>query len=220
MRGFVAALLFVSLAAAAPGLVASGMDAAVPGPGRSGEVEILVLVCAPAGINYNLIRDAMELQGWNVTVGGLTPTVNQCAYGGPIETDMLISKITDLSPYDCLLISTSRAWSGSSHQEFLDSPEVLSLVSQAVSEGLLVGALCGGTRVLAAAGVINGVTVTGHPLYSQEYVDAGANYIEGPVPPVVDGNILTSRRNQTYSHRLCEVIRATLDGMKTGTGTR
>ena len=69
-----------------------------------------------------------------------------------------------------------------------------------MGEGLLVGALCGGTRVLAAADVINGVTVTGHPLYSQEYVDAGANYVEGPVPPVVDGNILTSRRNQRSRH--------------------
>jgi putative intracellular protease/amidase len=84
-----------------------------------------------------------------------------------------------------------------------------------VSEGLLVAAFCGGTRVLAAAGVINGVRVVGHPLYEQEYVDAGGIYVPDAVPPLVDGNIMTSRRGQYYAYEIYETMDAAIDSLRT-----
>ena len=71
--------------------------------------------------------------------------------------------------------------------------------------------MCGGTRVLAAAGILDGVTVTGHLLYKQEVIDAGAIWAGDVVPPVVDGNILTTRRGQYYRTQIGEALRRMLD---------
>jgi putative intracellular protease/amidase len=181
---------------------------AVPSSGDPGEVKILIMVCNSYGANYNLIRDVMELNGWDITTVGVTPTVPACFYGGPITVDTLVTEIADVSHYDVLLIATSRViQTGGSHSQLLASPEALDLVAQAASESLLVVAQCGGTRVLAAAGVINGVTVTGKDEYLQEYLDAGAIWAGEVGTPVLDGNIMTSLRNQINSRRICELIR-------------
>jgi putative intracellular protease/amidase len=134
--------------------------------------------------------------------------------------DTLVTEITDLSLFDCLVIMQARGYSGNSHAQLLASPEAIALVSDAAASGMLVAAFCGGARVLAAADVISGLTVTGHPLYQQEYVDAGATYVEGPGPPIVDGNILTSRRGQYYCYRICEVMRRTIDDIRQGAKSR
>jgi putative intracellular protease/amidase len=183
--------------------------------GGNGEIEILVLLCAPYGANYNLVRDVMELYGWNVTTTAVNPTVGTCYYGGAITVDTLVSEITDVSHYDCLVIMPSRnAVSGGSHSQLLGSPEALDLVSQATQEGLLVASFCGGTRVLAAADVIDGVMVTGTPDYLSEYTAAGGIWAGAEVPPVLDGNILTTRRGQYYSHRVCEIMRTAVDSIR------
>jgi len=160
------------------------------------------------GANHNLIRDVMELYGWDLTTVGVTPTVTPCFYGGPITVDTLVTEVADISEFDVLLITTSRVLqAGGSHSQLLSSPEALDLVADAAAESLLVVAQCGGTRVLAAAGVINGVTVTGKGEYLQEYLDAGAVWAGEVDTPVLDGHFLTSLRNQINSRRLCEVIR-------------
>jgi putative intracellular protease/amidase len=183
--------------------------------GGSGQVEALILLCGPYGANYNLVRDVMELYGWNITTTGVDSTVGACYYGGPITVDARVSEITDVSPYDCLVIMPSRATvSGGSHIGLLGSTEALDLVSLAAGEGLLVVAFCGGTRVLAAADVIDGVSVTGNPDYQAEYVAAGGIWAGADVPPVLDGNILTTRRGQYYSHRICEIMRTALDSIR------
>jgi putative intracellular protease/amidase len=145
----------------------------------------------------------------------VNPTVGTCFYGGPLTVDTLVGDITDVSPYDCLFIMPSRdAVSGGSHIQLLESPEALDLVGQAADGGLLVVSFCGGTRVLAAADVIDGVTVTGAPAYVSEYTAAGGIWAGDEVPPVLDGNILTTRRGQYYSHRVCEIMRTALDSIR------
>lgn len=211
-----AAILFVLGALGPPAGLIEPLPALAAG--NPGEVRALLMVCNRYGANYNLIRDVMELYGWDITTVGVTPTVSTCYYGGPITVDTLITEITDVSQYDFLAIMTSRKLqTGGSHAQLLASPEALSLVAQAASESLLVVALCGGTRVLAAADVINGVTVTGAEEYLQEYLDAGAVWAGETGLPVEDKNFITSTRNQINSRRLCEVIRTYIAAERAGT---
>jgi putative intracellular protease/amidase len=200
------AILFVL---AAPGPRAGFLEPdPASGAGSPGEVRALLLVCSYYGANYNLIRDVMELYGWDITTVGVTATVAPCYYGGPITVDTLVSEIADLSQYDFLAIMPSRkSQPGGAHSQLLGSPEALSLVAQAASDSLLIVAFCGGTRVLAAADVINGVTVTGAAEYAQEYIDAGAIWAGDTGHPVLDGRFFTSTRNQINSRRICELIR-------------
>ncbi len=172
-----------------------------------GEIRILMMMGDHVGGYHYFTRDVWEQYGWSLTSAGLEPTLDPCTLGVPFVVDTLISQITDLSDYDCLAIMQSVAWGGTSHDDILASPEALALVQQAVAEGLLVVASCGGVRVLAAADVIDGLVVTGYDAYAQEYIDAGATYVGDNVPPVLDGNILTSAHGRYYCHQIAETMR-------------
>jgi putative intracellular protease/amidase len=203
-------VLLVALAVAGP-LYAPDASAE-----RTGPYKILIMVSAPAGINYNLIRDALELQGWDITVTGLTETVAQCSYapGGPIPVDVLIPAVSDVTEYDVLLLSTSRWWAPDPYRAIMDSPEAMALITTAAGSNMVVGALCAGVRVLAAANVINGVQVTGKSAFEDEYTAAGAIFLGEAVPPVLDGNILTSVRNQLTRTRLPQLMATAVDSLR------
>jgi putative intracellular protease/amidase len=158
------------------------------------------------GFHY-FTTDIWEQCGWRLTSAGMQPTLSPCAVGVPFNVDTLITEITDVSDYDCLAIMQSFSRNGDSHDDILASPAALALVQQAVAESLLVVANCGGVRVLAAADVINGVTVTGFPGYYNEYINAGAIWAGQGVPPVLDGNILTANTGHHYCHQIAEVMR-------------
>lgn len=187
----------------------------------SGQVEALLVLSENYGGNTNLIRDAMEYHGWNTTYTGLDSVVVNCFYGEPKEVDVLIGDIADITQWDVLALMTASVNSpGGSYGQLLSSPEAISLVSQAVDEGLLVMAFCGGVRMLAAADVINGVHITGKPTYLQEYLDAGGIWVGELVPPIRDGNILTSTRNQLHSTRVVEVARVAVDSLRAARASR
>jgi len=172
-----------------------------------GEIRILMLFGDHVGGYSYFTSDRWEQCGWGLTSAGLQPTLSPCPLGVPFNVDTLITEITDLSDYDCVAIMQSSAYNGTSHDDLLASPEALALVQQAVADSLLVVASCGGVRVLAAADVIDGVTVTGYAAYSQEYIDAGAIWVGDGVPPVLDGRILTSSAGRYYCNQITEVMR-------------
>jgi hypothetical protein len=172
-----------------------------------GEIRILMIFGDNVGGYHYFTSDIWEQCGYRLTSAGLQPTLAPCTLGVPFNVDTLITEITDLSDFDCLAIMQSIAWNGTSHDDLLASPEALALVQQAVAESLLVVASCGGVRVLAAADVIDGVTVTGYAAYSQEYIDAGAIWAGDGVPPILDGNILTSSAGRYYCYQIAEVMR-------------
>ena len=135
------------------------------------------------------------------------------------HADTLITDITDLSGFDCLAIMQSKAFDGTAFDDILASPAALALVRQAVQEGLLVVASCAGVRVLAAADVIAGRTVTGYAAYAQEYIDAGATYAGDAVPPILDGNILTSAHGRYYCQQITEKMREYFAAREVGDDT-
>jgi transcriptional regulator GlxA family with amidase domain len=180
--------------------------ASAPGSGP-GQIRVLLMMGNNYGGYYHFARDIWENYGWDLTTAGLQPTLSSCGLGLPFNVDTLITQISDLSAYDCLAIMQTRAFDGNSHGDLLASSEALALVQQAVTEGLLVVAVCGGTRVLAATDVIDGLLVTGYALYSQEYIDAGGTWAGDDVPPVLDGNMLTSAHGRYYCHQIGETMR-------------
>jgi putative intracellular protease/amidase len=182
--------------------------------GTGGAEQVLLLTANGYGAYGNYFRDLMEMHGWELTTAGVTPTVSPCYWGETLEVDTLVSGITEVSRYDCLLIMPNRAVDGDSHQQLLDSPEALAMVSEAVQESVLVVAVCGGVRVLAAADVIDGVRVTGHSLYVGEYTAAGAIWQGSSVPPVLDGNILTSTQSHYFGHEIFWTMRAAIDSLR------
>ncbi|MBU1081507.1 MAG: DJ-1/PfpI family protein, partial [Spirochaetes bacterium] len=81
---------------------------------------------------------------------------------------------------------------------------------------------CRGSLVLAAAGVLSGRTMTGHPDYRNDYLAAGARYVDyadrrgksDAPPPVVDGFLVTSLRSKYYRSATCEAARIAADNAR------
>ena len=154
------------------------------------------------GVNYHYIRIVFERYGWEITTTALNQTIFECSYGGgtPLNVDILISEISDVTEYDVVTIMP-----GESHENLRTNENALNLIQEAVAENLIVTAWCRAVRVLAAADVIDGKNVTGHVDYQAEYEAAGATFFES-VPPITDENIITSVRSNYYREETCEAI--------------
>jgi putative intracellular protease/amidase len=188
----------------------------VGGARASEPVRGLVLLAHNFGANSYIMRDKLEEFGWELTLTGLTETVQPCpSYAvpmgaQPLTVDVLIQDIQDLDDYDCLIIASASVFAGNPFSDILASQEALDLVRSAVQESLAVAAWCAGVRVLAAADVIDGRNVTGHPNYQAEYEAAGATYLGSGIPPVTDGTIVTGTRGQYYNIQNCDAVAAVI----------
>ncbi len=192
--------LTISVGITSPFLVHADTQAADP-------IKILFVMDNEYGTCYNYIRIVFERFGWDITTTALIPTINKCAFGGgtPLDVDILLTEIDDVTKYDILTIMP-----GSSHDTLRANETALDLIRDAVNQDLVVTAWCRAVRVLADAGVIDGKDVTGHQDYQLEYEAAGATFFAS-VPPITDGNIITSVRSTFYREETCNAIGAAVD---------
>ncbi|UCG93105.1 MAG: DJ-1/PfpI family protein [candidate division WOR-3 bacterium] len=196
---------------------------------RQEGISVLLLVSRNYGLNYFLMRDVFDQYGWNVVHTGVLDTITPCpaVYERlgiqPIIPDLLVSKITDITNYDCLVIPPGTGnylVVPNAFGDIIESPEALDLISTAVQRQIPVFAMCAGVRVLAAADVVDGKRIVGSPRFREEYEAAGAIY-EGnernDTPPLIDGSIITSARGQTYNYANSMAIATLIENrQKTG----
>ncbi len=122
-----------------------------------------------------------------------------------MEVDVVLDNVTDLYTYDCVSILP-----GQSHENLLNNVQFHSMIQNLVAKGTIVTAWCRAVRILARADVIDGRDVTGYDEYQTEYENAGATFFYR-VPPIVDGNVITSVRSLYYQMQTCELIRTTVE---------
>ncbi len=178
---------------------------------------ILALLPDNYGANYFLNMDRFAYYGWEVTTAGAGQSVSPCPiYAGPlgcptITVDKKTSEITDLSPYDAVIVMSGSHWAGNPCGSLINDVNSLAIISQMAGEGKVVAGMCSGVRVLAYAGVINGVNVTGNANCQNEYTSAGANFLGANLPPVTDGNIVTCARGDYFYIQNCDAIDNAID---------
>ena len=183
-------------------------------------VKALIVLPYNYGANYYLIVDEFERKGWDLTITGLYEEIPPCPafarpFGcPPIEVDLLISEIDDVTEYDCVLIPSSTTVGYDPCIDLIENQEALALIQNAVNANVVVGAFCTGVRVLAAADVIDGRNVTGNPNYTTEYVAAGAIFAGARVPPITDGNIVTCVRGDFFAPQNCQAIADCVEGFQ------
>ncbi|MCF8365746.1 MAG: DJ-1/PfpI family protein [Bacteroidales bacterium] len=183
----------------------------------SGTPRVLCLLSNKFGANTHFNIDNMRTFGWEPTIAGLTDTVQPCPWSDdfgnlPFAVDTIFTEISNISNWDVLAIMPANWWtSGGAYVDLLNSPESLALIADAVSNGLIVWATCAGVRVLAAADVINGVSVTGKGNFQNEYLAAGANYLGENILPVIDGNIVTSTKGMYFNTEIIEAIETAIE---------
>ncbi len=178
---------------------------AVPRLPDARTIDVLMIVPQDYGANFHLYLDDLSARGWNVTTAGTSRSLRPCpTFGDPVagcremEVDLLIDEITDISGYDCVAVMSSSAWVDNPYGDLLASGKLPALLKEADRRGKIIWGQCGAVRVLAAAGVIKGRRVVGHPKFKDEYTAAGAEFLGNNHPPVIDGNIVTGVRGQYY----------------------
>lgn len=179
-------------------------------------VKILLIMDHNYGANYHFILEIFEEYGWNITVTGLFDPLTPCRYqdqSNILGIDILIDDVALTQGYHCISIMP-----GQTHTNLLGSNVVLDLIRSAVSSNIIVSAWCNAVRILAKADVINGINITGAESYQSEYEAAGATFFEY-VPPIRDGNIITSVRSRFYRNETCELIKKACDELLAAGGT-
>lgn len=183
---------------------------------------VLIMVDEGWGANA-IIRDGsggmldyFREYGWELTAVSPRENPKPCPIaarvkGGAImPASVLPSSIRSVASFDGIIVLPGQA-----HAGLIADPDCLRLLREADAEGLAVGAVCRGVRVLAAAGILAGRHVTGHADYAAEYAACGAVYhgyadqtgkSDAP-PPVTDGHIVTSVRGKFYREALCVAFR-------------
>ncbi|MHA1929238.1 MAG: DJ-1/PfpI family protein [Candidatus Thorarchaeota archaeon] len=174
------------------------------------DVNILVLMDHDFGTSYSHICAAFESYGWNVTIAGTNATLSAYYCATDMVPDIVYTDIDDITVYDAISIMP-----GKNHDILRTNDTALDFIRDAVLEDVVVSAWCRAVRVLAAADVIDGKNITGHADYAAEYEAAGATFNE-LVPPIIDGNIVTSVRSLYWRFETYQAI-ATAIGVYDGT---
>jgi len=170
------------------------------------------------GANYFLMRDAYEYMGWDVTHVSVSDTCQPCpafAKVGdipPIIPDKMVSQISNFNKYKVLSIVPSPGnfyKIQDPYQDIIGSKEALRFIDVAYENDLAVYAMCAGVKVLAAANIIQGKNIVGSSRFKQDYTEADAIYQgndKNDNPPLIDGNIITGTRGQTYNYTNAETV--------------
>ena len=176
----------------------------------SQKVRVLLIMDDDFGVSYKIavksilsIKQQFEDFGWDLTVAGVKDTLIPCSWSKDtfgakkMKTDLKVSVIQDVSEYDAVVVLPGR-----SHENLIHNQHFLNLIAEANRQGIVIAGWCRGVRLLAAAGVIRDKNIIGHMDYADEYEKAGASYVHfykkgvreffDVIPPVADGNIITS----------------------------
>jgi uncharacterized delta-60 repeat protein len=185
----------------------------IPGPK---DVHALLVLPDGLGPNWYLNADNFESYGWAITLAGVAEMIAPCPsavnwYGLPnVQVDVLVDDIPDASQFQVIAIMPATKKVADAYGDLLDSPAALSLLGAADQAGTALYASCGGVRVLAAAALLDGHQITGEAQYQAEYEMAGAIYLGESLPPIIDGNIVTSQQGLHYNLDNCEAVAAAM----------
>lgn len=127
----------------------------------------------------------MKEAGFEVEVVGPSKKTYHGKYGYPLQATML-AEDCDLDDTACVIIPGGQAPDRMRRDKLM-----VSLVKNAVSKGLVIGAICHGPQMLIEAGVVRGREITCYASVKTDLKNAGARFFDSEV--VVDGNIVTSR---------------------------
>jgi len=129
--------------------------------------------------------DFLAAEGAEVATVGPDAGKIKGIHGAVIEVEKTFSEL-DPTAFDAMVIPGGR-----SPAYLRKFQEARDFVASFADTGKPLAAICHGGQLLAAAGLVKGLTMTGYPKIKEEMVEAGADFVDREV--VVDRNIITSR---------------------------
>ena len=146
-------------------------------------------------------KRALELAGVPVQVASTRLTAITGMLGGTANADLLLNQ-AKLSDYGAIVFI-----GGAGVVEYFSNPAVMTLVRQAADQKKVVAAIGTAPTILANAGILKGVRVTGYLPEQVRIVQGGGNYTGNPVEK--DGLIVTA----TSAPAVPLFVQAILEGL-------
>lgn len=150
----------------------------------------------------------MQEAGYGVTVAGSPSGEYKSKHGYPLKADRS-ARAVRIRSFDALIIP-----GGHAPDRMRTKAGMVKLVRDAVSEGLVVAAICHGAQMLVEADVLKGRRATCYKSVKTDVVNAGGRYEDGSV--VVDGNLVTSRHPADLPDFCRAIIELVESGAKKG----
>jgi hypothetical protein len=186
-------------------------------PDEPNGVKALLLLPHQFGANTFLAMDDFAQFGWEMTLVGEKEEVIPCrgfsAFSEvvPETVDLLYDEVGDVGPYDVVVLMPGSQAAYPPYGDVLESEAALGLIAQAAKGGKIVYSACLGANVLAAAGILDDVTITGPRNCEEPVEEAGGSYAGNRIPPIIDGNIVTSTRALYYHENNTSAIAIALE---------
>ncbi|MCF7919194.1 MAG: DJ-1/PfpI family protein [Candidatus Cloacimonetes bacterium] len=183
-------------------------------------VKALMILPDNYGANFYCYLELCRNLGWDITTASVNQVVTPCpSYAAPlgcgnITVDSLICEISDVTIYDCIMIHSSTSFSGNPYYEFLNDVDTMLLLGLADAADIVIWTSCAGVRLLGVAGIAQGVSMQCPAGYQNELTAAGANIVGEKIPPVIDGNIITTMRGQFYTQQNVYAILTALKNLQ------
>lgn len=186
---------------------------------KNGSVKVLLLIPDKLGANFNYNLDVMQEFGWEITTAATTRIAGPCPWGTGVglenfEVDSLISEIVNIANYRAVAIMPSSWQAINPTQSYLDlmtDTISIQLLQLASSQGIPIWVTCGGSRVLAAANIINGVKVQGKQAYKSEILSAGGIFMGDTALPVIDSNIISCTKDMWYCYQNTQAMATAIE---------
>lgn len=132
------------------------------------------------------LTDLLRRARIEVVTAGLQAGLVQGARGTRVQPDVELDAVLDAS-FD--MIALPGGMPGA--ENLKNDARVIALLKRHAAAGHTTAAICAAPIALAAAGLLDGHTVTSYPGFLDRDVPPGATFSHAPV--VVDGRVLTSR---------------------------
>lgn len=182
-------------------------------------IKVLLILPANMGANFNYNIDILEEFGFEITTAGIDSIVSPCPWGTSLgledfRPDTLISEIQSVEGFDALAIMPSSWQAVSPAQAYLDlmnDTHCIHLIYQAAQLNKVIWATCAGSRVLAAANIINGIHVQGKASFKAEIIAAGGIYMADTSLPIIENNIVTCAKDMWYCYPNTEALVTALE---------
>jgi protease I len=143
---------------------------------RSGYAEMTLRYARSALSNVHVATRCVATEDGAMSLGSLQDE---------LQADERLGPELRMEPYSGLIVCA-----GPGVAELLDHPDALRLVREAAEQGKLLSAWGGSVALLARAGVLRGVRVTGDPALRAMLAQSGARYTGAQVQ--VDGKFVSA----------------------------
>lgn len=148
----------------------------------------VLLLLPPSGFSdagFRFMKQAVSEKGYKLAVASAATSLITGQEGTRVQPEIPLYQV-HASNFTSLLITGGEGWLKTDL-----TSGYAKIVNAFYSSKRLIGAVCSGPVVLAKSGVITGLASVCNPLYKQELIKAGANFIDKEY--IISGRILTGR---------------------------